>query len=100
MLFYHLGVKIPPSIRIKARVTYEVVYSDLIKDDPNCVGYCDPDTHQIILRNGLSETELAKCFIHEVLHALEFEYGLPLPHRLVYKLEAAIFKFLVLNDLI
>lgn len=31
--------------------------------------------------------ETTETFIHEVFHAIEFEWKLPIPHKLIYRLE-------------
>ena len=45
----------------------------------------------------MSDTEIVKTFIHELLHAIEAEWEEPIPHRIVYMLEEGIFKVLKLN---
>lgn len=90
-------MRVPPKIKIKRGVAYEIVWQEIIKDDPECLGLCDPNTKQIHLKIGQSKTELAKTVIHETLHALAMEHEFDLPHRTVYALESAIFKTLKLN---
>jgi hypothetical protein len=89
--------KIPSKIRIKSKETYEVVWTDLIGENEKTLAECRYDHKQIVIKNGQSETENWKCFIHECLHAMEFEYRIPVPHKIVYLLEEAIFKLLKLN---
>jgi hypothetical protein len=93
-------MKIPAKIRIKARVSYQVVWTECIRDDETTLGLCDPETRMIYLKMGQSETETIKSLIHEVLHAIEAEHDTPIPHRVVYTLEEGIFKMLKLNGLI
>jgi hypothetical protein len=94
-------MNIPARVRIKRNVGYEVLYADLIKNDPDCVGYCDPETRQIILKNGLSQTQLIKAFIHEVIHAICFErIPFRVPHKIVYLLEEGTYQVLKLNGFI
>lgn len=93
-------MNIPPKVRIKARVSYPVHYSDLIDDDPNCNGRAYPDKRIIVLKNGISRSALEEAFIHEVLHALEYEYTKGIPHRIVEELGFAIMKMLKLNGVI
>jgi len=83
---------IPPKVRIKARISYPIHYSDLIDDDPNCNGRAYPDKRIIVLKNGISKTALNEAFIHEVLHAIEYEYTDGIPHSVVYALGASILK--------
>lgn len=93
-------MKIPPKVRIKARISYPVHYSDLIDDDPNCDGRAYPDKRIIVLKNGISRAALEEAFIHEVLHAIEYEYTKGIPHRIVEELGYAITKMLKLNGVI
>lgn len=89
--------KIPNNIRIKSKIKYEVVWTDLIGENDKTLAECRYDSKQIVIRNGQSETETWKSFIHECLHALEFEYRIPVPHKIIYLLEDGIFKLLKLN---
>lgn len=93
-------MKIPPKVRIKARISYPIHYSDLIDDDPNCYGRAYPDKRIIVLKNGLSESVLNEAFIHEVLHAIEYEYTNGIPHSIVEVLGSSILKILKLNGVI
>lgn len=96
-----MGLKIPHKVRIKPRISYEVVYSDVIKDDPECLGLCDPNLRQIFIKNDLCDTEKQRTFIHEVLHAIEAEYlKKSVPHTAIYAFEEGIFNLLRLNGII
>lgn len=90
-------MKIPPKIRIKARISYEVVWQELIADDPDCLGLCDPQKRIIYLKLGMSDAETFKTYVHELLHAMSAEHEFELPHRTVYALEEAIFRISRLN---
>ena len=89
--------KIPSSIKVKKGITYEVVWADLIEDNPETLAMCRKDSRQIVIKNGQTESASWEAFIHEYLHMLEFEFKIPIPHPLVYKLETAIFKTMKLN---
>lgn len=89
--------KIPSTIRVKRGVTYEVVFTDIIVENEKTLAECRKDFKQIVIKNGQTELENWACFIHEFLHMLEFEFNIPLAHKLVYKLEKFILKVLVLN---
>ena len=92
------SVKIPSRVRIKKGVHYEIVFQDRIQDDADCLGFCDGNTRIIFLKNGQNENELRKSLIHEILHALTFEYPkLKIPHSAIYELEDPILRLLVLN---
>ena len=89
-------MKLPHRIRIKAKVTYQVVWVDSFKD-PKQRGECDDLAKQIAILKGMSERETLETFIHELLHAVELEYGIPIPHRLIYMLEMPFVKLAKLN---
>lgn len=63
------------------------------------VGLCDGTNKIIYLKAGYSHAETWSTFMHELIHAFEFEYGMELDHKHVYKLEAAITDFIVANAL-
>jgi len=89
--------RIPSQIRIKSKVKYEIVWTEQIGESEKTLAECRYDSKQILIKTGQSETENWKCFIHEVFHALEFEYRIPIPHKIIYLLEEAIFKLIKLN---
>ena len=92
-----MPLKIPPKVRVKARVFYNVVWQEIIDDKPDCLGLCDPNARTITIKLGQSDTETVKTFIHELIHAIEAEYETPIPHKITYTLEEGVFKVLKLN---
>jgi|SRR3954469_6839006 len=62
-------------------------------------GLCDPSEQTIYVRLGQTPTERLKTTLHEILHAIEEEYGLTLPHRLIHQLEDPLARFLIDNYL-
>ncbi len=61
-------------------------------------GYCDPNKpHTLYLDKDQSQAELFSTFWHEVLHAIEVEHKIKLPHKLVYALEGPIAAVLKAN---
>lgn len=93
-----MGMKIPHRIFIKAKVAYEVVYVDRF-DDPTIRALCrvTGDSRQILLLKTLKGEALYSSLLHEILHAIEFEFKLPIPHKLIYRLETILFRILKLN---
>lgn len=63
------------------------------------VGLCDPSDQTIYIKMGQTPEERLKTFLHELLHAIENEYGIEIPHSLVHKLEDPFAKFLIDNYL-
>lgn len=90
-------MKIPSKIKIRGRVFYQVVWSEVIKDNPDIMGLAEPNEKTIYLKLGMSDTETMKTLIHEVIHAIEFEWDQPIPHKITYTLEEGIWKILKLN---
>ena len=88
---------IRPKIRLHRDLSYEVVYVDEFSD-PKVVGESRPSTFQIVLKNGQSNTELFKTYLHECLHAISDEHDIGLTEKQVGKLEEAIYRFLRLNN--
>lgn len=88
---------IPSKVRVTSKVTYLVFQSDAIDPD---LGQCNPNTKQIILNTKQSPKEIRLTYIHELLHALSFEYEINITESQVQKLENAIYKLLLLNKLI
>lgn len=90
-------MKIPSEVRIKRGVYYSIKWQEVIEGDADCLGLCDPAEQVITMKLGMSDTEVAKTFIHELLHAIEAEWEQPIPHKIIYTLEEGIFKILKLN---
>ncbi|NDF13277.1 MAG: hypothetical protein EB060_10755 [Proteobacteria bacterium] len=96
---------IPSRVRIKRNAVYNVVYQAEIEGNKHLEGLCvritvpgERPVRQIILKKGMSRTQTELAFIHELIHAIEFEYEIAIPHALIYLLEAPIHKILKLND--
>ena len=100
-----MALEIPHRIRLKPKVSYEIVYVDRF-DDPCQMGECrrtigknsyEGSVRQIVLRSDLSKRAMLETLIHELLHAIEYEYNLPIPHALIHRLEKPLLKCLILN---
>lgn len=61
------------------------------------VGLCDPESRTIYVKKGLSKSMLFRTVTHELLHAIEFEMDLNVPHKLIYQFEKAIVDTLLMN---
>lgn len=67
---------------------WKVVWKRKIVDDGIlCAGLCDSKKKTIFLQIGQTPKERVSTFFHEMLHALEFEHGIALPHETIYRLE-------------
>ena len=93
-------MKIPPNkseypqrISIN-KVEYTIVFVDQIEGS-DTLGLCDFERKVIFLKNKQSPKERFLTFIHEVLHAIEYEFNAGVEHELVYKLEVGIAETLI-----
>ena len=86
----------PAKIKVKD-IEYTVVFVDQIEGRDN-LGLCYGDERKLILlKNNLDPHTRFKIFIHEVLHAIENEYGFELNHDHVYKLQDGLGDLLIQN---
>lgn len=65
--------------------------------EKNTMGECCGAEREIRIKLGMTRQETLQTYIHETLHALEFECKVKLPHRLVYKLEVILFDYFMAN---
>lgn len=63
------------------------------------IGLCDAGKKAIFIKKGLTKMQTFRTLTHELLHAIEFEYELKIPHSLVYQLEKSIVDTLLYNFL-
>lgn len=66
-------------------------------DGESCVGLCDTETNTIHLSMKLGAEERLATFIHELIHAVEDEYGFVVDHRVVDRLAKAFARLLLDN---
>lgn len=73
----------------------------LAADDGKMItwGLCDPAEQTIYIRLGQSPKERLKTLLHEILHAIEEEYQLDIPHQLIHRLEDPLARLLIDNYL-
>jgi len=80
-------MKIPHKIRINSKVSYDILWADIIDDDPETLGSSYFITKEIVLKNGMSKTQTEKTVIHEICHSIDDENKIGLTHAQIYKLE-------------
>lgn len=54
------------------------------------LGLCHFEDKIIYIKLGQDRENTFKTFVHEVLHAVEDEYCLQIPHRIIYKFEEVV----------
>ena len=86
---------LPKRVRIKRNISYKVIETKF--DNPEDLGKCDPVLRVIEIKKGLSQKLQRQTLIHEILHAIEFENGIKIPHRAIYQLDLALEEILRLN---
>jgi hypothetical protein len=84
----------PNFLRIKEDVFYKVSFRRNITD---CYGWCDSGKQEIVIATGLPPKERIITFVHEFLHAIEFEHNIKIPHKLIHQLEAPLAYLLTEN---
>jgi len=93
---------IPTKVRITRKISYEVVYTDDYVAEQKLLGQCRPEpAYQIVIYNKQSDTEKYKTFLHETIHAINFETeGLNMTENQVAALEQGLFRVLKLNGIL
>lgn len=90
---------IPSHARITSKRDYEVTFIDNFKDGKQ-VGECRQEPSQIVVKRGQTPKEEYSTFLHECIHAADYEYEIGLSEKQVLKLEKALLKYLLLNKVI
>jgi len=77
----------PKRIKVKGH-SYKINYrkTKMMYNGEEVEGLCHPNEREIDIA-GEDEETMALSLVHELIHAIEFEYDLPIPHELVYDLE-------------
>jgi hypothetical protein len=85
---YPVSIKIGP-----LGVDYKIEFVN----DKKWFGKCSQKKQTIWLNSKLKKPQLFMTFIHEVLHAIEFELGLKVKHKTIYGFEDGLYNFLLDN---
>jgi hypothetical protein len=91
-------VKLPKRVRIK-RKWWTIIGVDeyIIYQGRKCRGLCNGNTREIHIYTRQREKMILSTLLHELLHAIEFTYGLSVPHRLIFELEGPLAELLIKN---
>lgn len=79
---------------------WKIKFVSLKKHDTKksiCLGLCDPEKKEILIRTGQDYVTTLNTIFHEVLHSLEYEYDIELNHKHVYKLGDAMAQLYIDN---
>lgn len=86
--------KIPQTVQVSRKGKYEVLWTDLIKEDPNTMGETRFQPKQIVIKTAQSHKESVSTYLHELIHAVSEEYEVGLTEAQVRKLEKAVYYML------
>lgn len=70
---------------------WKIKFVKIVDGDAKILGCCNSYTKEIHIKVGLAKRDRAETLIHELLHALEFEYGIEIDHKLIYQLERPVY---------
>ncbi len=87
----------PKEILVRENIWDVKFVKRTLLNDLYCYGMCDPSETAIYIKMGQTSEERLKTFLHELLHAIEHEYNIVIPHKLVHRLEDPFARFLIDN---
>lgn len=90
--------KIPKEVLIGDSI-WTIKYVRKIPREPKTTeGLCDPGEKIIYIKKGQSYEESQNCLIHELLHAISYEFNFyNIPHKYIYKFADGLTKFFMDN---
>lgn len=87
-------MKIPRQLVIKGAHWNVVLTRTLnVCEGEQILGLCDPSLRTITIDKKQTPKQQWSTFMHEVLHALEFEYQVPISHKIIEKIEGPLGDF-------
>jgi len=92
--------RIPSKVQVDKDIHYEVLWSDEISGDHHLMGQTrfDKGYKQIVIRKDLSDQDIIVTYLHELLHAISFEYGIKLTENQILALEKSFYYILKSNN--
>jgi Zn-dependent peptidase ImmA (M78 family) len=79
---------------------YKIIYKKrIIKDNCECLGYCDSDKHLIYIQKGMVPTQKMEVIIHESLHAISHINNISLTEKSVNIMALGLLGFIRNNRL-
>lgn len=94
---------LPEYVYIRSkRWTVDIVQQEDFECEDKTFGQCDPNTRTILILEGQPPRQMLGTFLHEFIHACEFEWGVKIPHRMVYfierRLTPVVWRLIILNQ--
>ena len=88
----------PNSYPTKIYVSGEVYKIQFVKGMHD-LGETDSEKRTIKIKYGMSPRETLYTLVHELIHAMEFEHGIPIKHKDVHRWEKAVSELIIDNFL-
>jgi hypothetical protein len=80
---------------------WDIIFCRLIPGEgQNILGLTDPSEHKIYIKMGQTPEERFKTLIHEIGHALCFEYKIKENHKTIHQIEEPILRLLLDNGIV
>lgn len=102
-IFYYPGlylVKAPAASQYPRQILIgaaQIPYSIVFIKDKSWLGKCSLKKRTIWLNAKQPRTHLFMTFLHELLHAIEFESGMKIKHQRIYEFEDGLYNFFINN---
>jgi hypothetical protein len=86
----------PKVVRIgQAEIPYKIKFVN--KPRSTWLGKCSYEKRTIWLNKNQTREALFMAYLHELCHAIEFESGDRIPHKIIYRFESGLYSFIKNN---
>lgn len=90
-----LAKKIPDNIQVGAKSYYTILHVEKCPNGAFTAGETDPNTKVIYIRINQTNKQKVLTYLHEVLHAYNFEHEVGLTEKQVSLLEKKMFYYVL-----
>lgn len=87
----------PKEVNVEGFMWKIVFKKKIMYEGVECDGLCKSDVRTIFIKIINDPVETYRIFKHELLHAIEFERGIDVPHKWVEAFDRPLAKFDILN---
>lgn len=88
-------MKIPRLLIIRGAHWHVVVTRTMnVSEGEDILGLCDPSLRTIYIKKQQTKRQQMATLVHEILHAMEFEYDFNLTHKVIGKIENPVADFI------
>lgn len=88
--------RIPHTVQIRNKISYEILWAEQMVT-PDNLGETRFNERQIIIKRGMTDKLTVVTYLHELLHALSYEYDINLTESQVLACEK-FFLYILKND--